>query len=347
MAETGVSTERQYTRLEVAVYALPKTLTKILGTRELAEAFVVEVLNMGRKTPGLHQCSVESLQYAVVRMARLGLNPSIPNEVWLIPRKGQAELQYGYGGLRKLVLRSPEVLDCFARDVRVNDEYHSPETPVSLPIHRLPERFAPRGRVEGYYAVALVRGGNWRTVQMSVAEVEAHRERYSQRDSRTGQWGQSWSQAHADLEGLTNFDKMGLKTVLRMLCNARDLTLSADVVEVLREEALPVVDAPVIVPALTQRTAPTVEELMHDLAGDAEQVAVRVEREVRPVREQAKAAAQSGPEWDTLRAHQDDARLPETLLEAVQHALQDALTTASEAHTLADQVLAVLDGQEG
>jgi recombinational DNA repair protein RecT len=147
----------------------------------------------------------------------------------------------GYGGLRKLVLRNPEVQDVFAQVVCQNDTYRPAESPVSLPIHRLPEGFTPRGRAIGYYAAAYLRTGFWRVVTMSKAEVMAHRDRYAQ-----GAKSSFWADNHLDKEGLTNFDKMAMKTCLRQLCSPRHLSLDADVSEALTaEEAIyrPVPDA--------------------------------------------------------------------------------------------------------
>jgi recombinational DNA repair protein RecT len=197
---------------------------------------MVEILNQARRVPDLHRCTPESLAFGIMRLASLRLNPAIPNECWLIPRKGQAEPQYGYGGLRKLVLRSPEVIDCFSREVCVNDVFASPVTPVSLPTHQIPP-FLPRGRVIGYYNVIQKHNGNWLTLMMSVAEVLAHRDRYAQQD-RNGQYGSAWSNSHPDKEGLTNQDRMGLKTVLRMNCSPRNVSLEADVWDAIKSEAV-------------------------------------------------------------------------------------------------------------
>jgi hypothetical protein len=91
--------------------------------------------------------------------------------------------------------------------------------------------FTPRGRAVGYYAAALLRSGNWRVVVMSKAEVEGHRQRYSQAAQ-----SQFWADTRPDLEGLTNFDKMAMKTCLRELCNPRKLTLSSDIARALADE---------------------------------------------------------------------------------------------------------------
>jgi phage RecT family recombinase len=275
---------QRYTPLEETLLSCRKSLTTILGTPEKAGQLVVEVLNMARRTPDLVRCEPASLTFAVIRIASLRLNPSLPNEVFIIPRRLtrdnasvlEATLQYGYGGLRKLIMRSPEVQDVFAREVRVNDTYQPPTTPVELPRHSVPGAFAPRGRVIGYYAAVLLTCGNWRTWMMSVAEVEAHRNRYVPTD-RDGAYGSAWQRNREDAEGLTNFDKMGLKTCLRMLCNPRDFSLEAEVAEAIAAEDVLLKETPAQLqgyPRGGQRPAPSaavrdtpLDEHVEDLYG--------------------------------------------------------------------------------
>ena len=221
-----------------------ETLVSFLGTTQAADALLAEVFTQAQRVPNLLLCTMDSVRFAIGRIAALRLNPALPNEVFLVPRNSkQADgsyamemtLQYGYGGLRKLALRSPEVLDCFTHEVCVNDVYESPTTPTSLPTHRLPHRFQPRGRVEGYYAVVQLTNGNWRTLQMSVAEVEAHAKRYVHDMTRAPAWQKG---RRPDVEdGLTPFDKMALKTCLRMLLNGRDVPLSDEIQAALQTDA--------------------------------------------------------------------------------------------------------------
>jgi recombinational DNA repair protein RecT len=81
--------------------------------------------------------------------------------------------------------------------------------------------------------VAQIKGGNWRFWPMSVAEVEAHAKRYVPDLERAPAWQGG---KRPDVDGLTSFDKMSLKTCLRMLLNARDFSLEADVVQALESE---------------------------------------------------------------------------------------------------------------
>jgi len=219
------------TTLDEAFALAPQHLKRLMGSQEVADRFLVIALNQMRKVPALATCSKESILDGLVRMARLGLDPSIPNDVYFVPFKNEASLIVGYGGLRKLVLRNREVRDVFAQVVCVNDYYKPADSPITLPMHRLPEAFQPRGRAIGYYAAAYLQSGFWRVVSMSRKEIEAHRDRYSMQAK-----GTFWADNHPDKEGLTNFDKMAMKTCLRQLCSPRYLSLDTDVAEALETE---------------------------------------------------------------------------------------------------------------
>jgi len=259
------------TPIDEAFALAPQHLKRLLGSQEVTDRFLVVALNQFRKIPQLATCTKESILDGLVRMARLGLDPSIPNEVYLVPYKTEASLIVGYGGLRKLVLRTPDVQDVFTQVVCQNDLYRPAESPIALPTHRLPEAFHPRGRAIGYYAAAYLRTGHWRVVAMSKAEVAGHRDRYA-----TGAKSTFWADNHPDKEGLTNFDKMAMKTCLRQLCSPRYLSLDAEVSEALAaEEALyrPAPTAlqsparPVPVPAMPPSLSTLVEEVYGPAAG--------------------------------------------------------------------------------
>jgi phage RecT family recombinase len=301
-AQSAAVQERKLTNLETAVYAksFRYELSKILGSNpDDLDSFTTEVFNQARKVPDLHHCTIETIRFHLLRVAQLRLNPALPNEVFFIPRNNkqpdgqwakELSIQYGYGGLRKLVMRSPEVLDCLTKEVCANDVFEPPSTPVALPHHHLPGAFKPRGRVIGYYAAAQVKGGNWRTIMMSVAEVESHAKRYG--GEKLGPAWNKGDRPNLD-EGLCSFDKMALKTCLRMLCNGRDVPLTADITQALTLEEV-ASTAPLASeyqgytregtrPALTMGTGTTVEDLLQDLSGasDKEAIAVTIELETR------------------------------------------------------------------
>src|SRR5262245_61676899 len=97
------------TAVDEAFALAPAYLKRLFGSPEVVDRFLIIALNQVRKVPQLASCRRDSLLDALVRMARLGLDPSVPNEVYLVPYNREAALIVGYGGLRKLVLRNPAV----------------------------------------------------------------------------------------------------------------------------------------------------------------------------------------------------------------------------------------------
>jgi hypothetical protein len=112
--------------------------------------------------------------------------------------------------------------------------------------------------------------------------VVAHVQRYVR------QKGQGWeSGRRPDVEdGLTTFDKMALKTCLRMLCNGRDVPLTADVHEALRIEAEETrvdtaaerqgYDRQGARPVISLSTGAPMDDLLQDVAGVQDKAAVDV-----------------------------------------------------------------------
>ena len=347
MAIATQETKRDLTPFEAALMRTKRSVETLTGSREAADALVVLVLNQARRVPALFRCTSESIMDAVVRIARLHLDPAIPNEVWLVPFGTEATLIFGYGGLRKLVLRSPDVQDVFTQVVCQNDAYHPAANQVELPIHRLPEGFKPRGRAIGYYAAAYLRSGHWRVVSMSRAEAEGHRDRYSKAAK-----SDFWADNRADKEGLTNFDKMAMKSCLRMLCSPRMLTLDADITAALASEERLYQETPAQTqgyerdgnrtPPLPTGAVDTMADLLNDLAGDQAAVATQLQAarkgkadnppiDVDPNTgeivehghmETSTSLSSNPPAWrETLEAHKDDSRLPKDLAAKVRLAL--------------------------
>ena len=195
----------------------------LLETPEVQARFAHVMLSQLRSKPALLNCTPQSIVLGIIAMAEHGLDPSVANECWLIPYKGEATMQTGYGGLIKLALSHPDVLDIWADEVCENDtyEYYGVN---ARPKHVYPAKFAPRGRYIGYYAVALLSGNRVRAVQKSVEEIQAHAKRFSQRWDK-----ESWSEGHGG-----GFRGMAIKTVLRMMCNTKYLPMAGKVAALLR-----------------------------------------------------------------------------------------------------------------
>lgn len=210
--------------IQQALDQVTADLKELLGAPEIRDRFLSVVMSQIRTSPELQQADPGSILDAIFRMARLRLDPSLPNEAFLSAFKGEAQLIIGYAGLRKLVMNNPMVEDVWCQAVHEHDVYEE-QNINEPPIHRRPPNFKPRGKPIGYYAVARLKNGSHRFVAMSVEEIEAHKNKYS-RNAQKSIW-------------INNFHGMALKTVLRQLCHPRELPMDYETHAILEgEEAL-------------------------------------------------------------------------------------------------------------
>lgn len=215
-------------------------LQELVPAETLRVRFASVIVNQLRTVPNLQRCTPESVLAAVTSIVQLDLDPALPNEVSIVPfwnKQGncyEAQRITGFGGLKKLALRHRDVLDIFCAAVHERDTYVSGDDATKLPMHKRPDGFRPRGKVIGYYAAAKLRAGYWRVIERSKEEIAAHKQRYS-----LGQRGSFWDDNRPDMEGLTNFDKMALKTCLRELCHPRNLPQSVEYMALVAEEYAP------------------------------------------------------------------------------------------------------------
>ncbi len=208
--------------IEVFTRAMQE-VENLIESREFQVRFAQIMLTTLRTNAALQQCTPESIVTALVQMCSHNFDPSSANECFLIPYQGRATLQVGYAGLMKLAMSHPDVQDIYAEEVCDNDTYEYYGVNV-LPKHIYPAKFAPRGRYIGYYAVALLTERRVRAVQMSIEEVKAHANYYSQNAQN-----KIWSEARGGA-----FRSMALKTVLRKICSTRYLPVVGKVASLLR-----------------------------------------------------------------------------------------------------------------
>ena len=209
--------------------------SNLLASEDVARRFATVILSELRTRPELQRCTPESLLMAVVEMAEHGLDPSGTNECFLIPydEKDQhgrvirtvAQMQVGYVGHMKLARSHPEVVDIWADEVCENDDYEF-HGKNAKPHHAHPKKFAPRGRYIGYYAVAMLIGERYRAIEMSVEEIKAHAQHFSMNANR-----KVW----AEYKG-GGFRGMAIKTVIKKLCNPREIPMSVRVAQIMERQ---------------------------------------------------------------------------------------------------------------
>lgn len=184
------------------------SMTQVLPQHMDAERMQRIALNVIRTNPKLMECNLPSLMGGVMEAAKLGLEPGLMGQCYLIPfnnrKAGTTEAQFiiGYRGLIDLVRRSGQVSTITAREVHENDEFDI-EYGIEENIKHKPVITGERGAVVGYYAVAKMKDGGYNFHFMTTNEVEKHRDKHA-KSKNYGPWKDE-------------FDAMAKKTVLRQL----------------------------------------------------------------------------------------------------------------------------------
>jgi recombination protein RecT len=158
--------------------ALPKHVTPERMIRVALTAF--------SRTPLLAECSATSICGALVSASILGLEPDgMSGEAFLIPywstKAGgyECQMQPGYKGIVKLARNTGEIQQIDAQPVRENDVFKMQKGTGAFLLHEVDIR-KNRGPIIGYWAGYELKDGGRNYEYMSVSEIEAHRDQYSQ-----------------------------------------------------------------------------------------------------------------------------------------------------------------------
>lgn len=229
---------------EVAILEAHRETGAVYQHKAAHDAFLHAVWLAFRRNPPLQKATAESIRAAVVTLALSGLDITQPGEVWLIPmdleqknkdgnktgRKAtECVVWDGYIGRLKLVRQQPDVLDADCREVREGDTYKYRGF-HDLPLHEDPENFGGRGGILGVYAYVVFRNGHAKCLQMSLADILAHRDQYA----RAGR-SQFWQEK---INGKENrgFQHMAKKVVSNQLCHPRHLTMTRTAAQIIERQ---------------------------------------------------------------------------------------------------------------
>jgi recombination protein RecT len=175
--------------------------TELLGEKQ-GRSFVTNVLQIANNQPLLAKADPLTLFNAAATAAtlQLSINPSI-GHAYIVPFKGQAQLQVGYKGLIQLAWRSGQYKVIDAKPV-YEGQYVVDDTFKGFHFDWAAKK---SDVVIGYAAHFELINGATQTAYMTVNEVNTHAARYSQTaKSGYGVWKD-------------NRDEMALKTVLKKL----------------------------------------------------------------------------------------------------------------------------------
>lgn len=201
LAQSGSKTMQQY------IKSMESEIKKALPSVITPERFTRMVLTALSVNPKLAQCTPKSFLGAMMNAAQLGLEPNTPlGQAYLIPFKNhgvdEVQFQIGYKGLIDLAYRSGEVSIIQAQIVYENDRFEC-QFGLEPKLLHIPAD-DEHGEPKKVYAVYKTKNGGSGFEVMSMADIRAHAERYSQalHSGKPSPWN-------------TNFEEMAKKTVLK------------------------------------------------------------------------------------------------------------------------------------
>jgi recombination protein RecT len=222
---------------ELQEVELVKALPEHMQTNKQANRLIRLALTSCRKTPGLYDCTPESLLSCLHQAAALGLEIDDGlGHCYLVPfkdgrtRRLEAQLWIGFKGYRALAFRSGQVLSFPAHTVYSGDTFHF--------THGTSARldFAPalknRGEVIAVYASISLVGGGFDFEVIGWEEVLRLQQKHGHHKDGRRKEGPWW----------THPGEMGSKTAVRRL--AKRVPMSSDLgkaaaIDELAEEGLP------------------------------------------------------------------------------------------------------------
>ena len=174
-----------------------------------APSFISSLLTIFNSNPKLRECSPNSILSAagIAAALKLPINPSL-GFAYIVPYKNQAQFQLGFKGMIQLAMRSGQYRMLNSGAVREGQIKE-----IDFETGEIVRGEKISDKVVGYVAYMELINGFRKTLYMTVEEIKAHAEKYSQSyayDLRYGKRSSVWSM---------NFDAMARKTVLKRLLN--------------------------------------------------------------------------------------------------------------------------------
>ena len=172
-----------------------------------APSFISSILTIVNSNAKLKECPPNSIVAAagIAAALKLPINPSL-GFAYIVPYNRQAQFQLGYRGFVQLAMRSGQYRTLNAGAVR-EGQIQEMDFVTGEVIRG--EKISDE--VVGYIAYMELINGFCKALYMTVEELKAHAEKYSQSyayDLRARKKSSVWS---------TNFDAMAKKTVLKRL----------------------------------------------------------------------------------------------------------------------------------
>lgn len=172
-----------------------------------AAAFISSIISICNSSKKLQECSPYSVVSAagIAAALKLPINPSL-GFAYIVPYNGQAQFQMGYRGFIQLAMRSGQY-----RTLNAGAVCEGQIKEIDFLTGEIVKGEKISDEVVGYVAYMELLNGFSKALYMTIAQLEAHAEKFSQSyayDLKTGRKSSVWS---------TNFSAMARKTVLKRL----------------------------------------------------------------------------------------------------------------------------------
>ncbi len=172
-----------------------------------APSFISSILTIFNSNQKLRECTPHSIIAAagIAAALKLPINPSL-GFAHIVPYRGLATFQLGYRGYIQLAMRSGQYRTLNSAAVREGQI-----ADIDFVTGEIIRGEKISDEIVGYVAYMRLVNGFEKSLYMTVEELQAHAEKYSQSyayDMRSGKKSSVWS---------TNFDAMAKKTVLKKL----------------------------------------------------------------------------------------------------------------------------------
>ena len=172
-----------------------------------APAFISSIISIFNSSKKLQDCSSYSIVSAagIAAALKLPINPSL-GFAYIVPYNGQAQFQMGYRGFIQLAMRSGQY-----RTLNAGAVCEGQIKEIDFLTGEIVKGEKISDEVVGYVAYMELLNGFNKALYMTIAELTAHAEKFSQSyayDLKTGRKSSVWT---------TNFNAMARKTVLKRL----------------------------------------------------------------------------------------------------------------------------------
>lgn len=170
--------------------------------------FMASVLTLANSNKLLGECDPIKLYNCCLMAAALKLpfNQNL-GQAYIVPFKGEPQLQIGWKGFIQLAQRSGQFKRINCSDVRDGEIVKRDRLTGEIEFDWLGDAEREKKQVIGYVAYFELLNGYQQTLYMSKAEVEAHAKKYSQTYKQGfGVWKD-------------NFDAMARKTLIKRILN--------------------------------------------------------------------------------------------------------------------------------